>query len=95
MTRARSLALRTAPVLTLSLLVAAPAYAHGSAQIGDFYQGLFQPVFHPEFLLGAVAIALWSTQQQQRADPGDPGQAPQSDPLGTSWGLLETRELVE
>lgn len=34
-------------------------------------------------------------EQQDRVDPGDPGQAPQGDPLGAGWSLLETRELVE
>jgi len=49
------------------LCVAAPAHAHGNANLGDFYQGLLQPVYHPEFLLGALVIALWSTQQEDRA----------------------------
>jgi len=56
-----------AAVLLAALLAAGPAHAHGNAKLGDFYQGLLQPVFHPEFLLGALAIALWSTQQEGRA----------------------------
>jgi hydrogenase/urease accessory protein HupE len=55
------------PALAVSLLLATPAHAHTNASLGDFYQGLLQPFFHPEFLLGALAIALWSTQQPPRA----------------------------
>jgi hydrogenase/urease accessory protein HupE len=55
---------RAAGVIFLALLCSAtPAEAHGNANLGDFYAGLFQPFFHFEFLLGALAIALWSTQQ--------------------------------
>lgn len=60
MKRAKSLA-------AIALLFAAsPAHAHGNSNLGDFYAGLFQPFFHFEFLLGALAIALWSTQQSGR-----------------------------
>jgi hydrogenase/urease accessory protein HupE len=65
-TRARPVACLAALALALSLFAAKPAHAHTNANLGDFYQGLLQPVFHPEFLLGALAIALWSTQQQGR-----------------------------
>ena len=51
-------------LVLVASLAAAPAQAHGNAQLGDFYAGLFQPFFHPEFLLAALAIALWSTQQE-------------------------------
>lgn len=55
---------RAALVAGVALFFAAtPAHAHGNANLGDFYAGLFQPVFHFEFLLGGLAIALWSTQQ--------------------------------
>ncbi len=54
------------PVAVALLFSAAPARAHGNANLGDFYAGLFQPFFHFEFLLGAAAIALWSTQQAGR-----------------------------
>lgn len=49
------------------LLIAAPARAHMNADVGDFYQGLLQPFLHLEFLGSALAIALWSTQQAERA----------------------------
>jgi len=48
------------------LLVAEPAHAHMDADVGDFYQGVFQPFLHPEFLCSALAIALWATQQEER-----------------------------
>lgn len=51
----------------LLLFAASPAHAHGNSNLGDFYAGLFQPFFHFEFLLAALAIALWSTQQSGRA----------------------------
>ena len=50
-----------------ALLAAGPAHAHGDASLGDFYEGLFQPFFHPEFALAAIALALWSTQQASRS----------------------------
>jgi hydrogenase/urease accessory protein HupE len=59
---------RTTSLAAIALLFAAtPAHAHGNSNLGDFYAGLFQPFFHFEFLLGALAIALWSTQQSARA----------------------------
>jgi hydrogenase/urease accessory protein HupE len=66
MTRAQRGAAATLVALAL-LCSASPARAHGNANLGDFYSGLFQPFFHAEFLLGALAIALWSTQQKARA----------------------------
>ena len=57
---------RAATLLATSLLLASPAGAHGNANLGDLYQGMLQPLFHPEFLLAALAIALWSTQQEGR-----------------------------
>ena len=55
-----------AAALALSLL-AAPAQAHGNWSGGDFYAGLLQPIYHPESLLAALAIVLWSTQQEPNA----------------------------
>jgi urease accessory protein len=39
------------------------ALAHGSMQVGDFYGGLSQPLFHPESLLLVVVVLLWSVQR--------------------------------
>lgn len=47
-------------------LAPAPVCAHGSLAVGDFYTGLLQPVFHFDFLLPAVALALWSAQLGER-----------------------------
>jgi urease accessory protein len=59
---------RAASLTAIALLfLASPAHAHGNTNLGDFYAGLFQPFFHFEFLLAALAIALWSTQQAGRA----------------------------
>ena len=55
-----------ATALALSL-VATPAQAHGNFNGGDFYAGLLQPIYHPESLLAALALVLWSTQQTARA----------------------------
>jgi len=49
------------------VLVAAPAEAHGNWSGGDFYAGLLQPIYHPESLLAALALVLWSTQQESSA----------------------------
>jgi urease accessory protein len=49
------------------VLLAAPAEAHGNFNGGDFYAGLLQPIYHPESLLAALALVLWSTQQAPRA----------------------------
>jgi hydrogenase/urease accessory protein HupE len=57
---------RGALAAALALALAGPAHAHGDASLGDFYEGLFQPFFHPEFALAAIALALWSTQQASR-----------------------------
>lgn len=54
-------------VTVTQALVALPAHAHGNTNLGDFYQGVLQPVFHLEFLLAALVLALWSTQQESRA----------------------------
>lgn len=66
LTRVCALA-RAAVVIAAALFAATPASAHGNVALGEFYQGLLQPFYHPEFLLGALAIALWSTQQEDRA----------------------------
>ena len=49
------------------VLVAAPAQAHGNFNGGDFYAGLLQPIYHPESLLAALALVLWSTQLEPSA----------------------------
>src|SRR5262249_54528527 len=49
------------------VLVAAPAEAHGNWSGGGFYAGLLQPIYHPEALLAALALVLWSTQQEPSA----------------------------
>lgn len=49
------------------VLTATPAHAHGNGNLGDFYAGLFQPFFHPEFGFGALVFALWSAQQTTRS----------------------------
>ena len=64
--RAAQLGRRAALAALAQLAFAAPAHAHGNANLGDFYQGLLQPVFHLEFLLAALVLALWSAQQESR-----------------------------
>jgi urease accessory protein len=48
----------------LALLVPVPVHAHSGVDMGDFYAGLTQPVFHWELLLLALAAALWSSQAE-------------------------------
>ncbi len=57
----------TPPVLALGscLLAASPARAHGSANLGDFYAGLTQPLFHPESMILLLALALWTGQPRR------------------------------
>jgi urease accessory protein len=43
----------------------APALAHGSLAIGDFYTGMLHPFLHFETLLPTLALALWSGQLGQ------------------------------
>lgn len=57
---------RALPVLAAGSLLAGPAHAHGAANLGDFYAGLAQPLYHPESLLLIVAFGLWIGQA-----PGD------------------------
>jgi urease accessory protein len=61
---------RAALPFAVALLLAAPAHAHGDAKLGDFYAALFEPFFHPEVGLAAIALALWSTQQVPRTALG-------------------------
>jgi urease accessory protein len=49
-----------APVI--AVLGPTPALAHGSLAIGDFYTGMFHPLFHFDTLLPTLAVALWSGQ---------------------------------
>lgn len=46
----------------LTWLHPAPALAHGSLAIGDFYTGMLHPLLHLETLLPTLALALWSGQ---------------------------------
>ena len=54
------------PALLLALAVTwlhpAPALAHGSLAVGDFYTGMLHPLLHFETLLPLVALALWAGQ---------------------------------
>lgn len=58
--------MRRAAGLAAVFLLVGPetASAHTNANLGDLYQGLLQPLFHPDFLLAALAVALWSSQQE-------------------------------
>ena len=56
----------TLAAVAVVLLHPHAAAAHTNANLGDLYQGLLQPLFHPEFLLAGLAVALWSTQQDGR-----------------------------
>ena len=47
-------------------LAASPAWAHGSASLGDFYSGLSQPVYHLESLLLLLAFGLCVGQHTER-----------------------------
>lgn len=53
-----------APLLALaaSWLYPAPALAHGSLAVGDFYTGMLHPLLHFETLLPLLALALWAGQ---------------------------------
>lgn len=50
-----------------SLLAAAPASAHSSASMGDFYAGLLQPVFHLDSLMLLLTVGLWAGQMHTAA----------------------------
>jgi len=56
--------LRAAALVGL-LLAAAPAWAHGKSNLGDFYSGLSQPVFHPVSLLLLLTVGLWAAQMPE------------------------------
>jgi urease accessory protein len=45
------------------LLCPGVALAHGTLQMGEFYTGLSQPIFHPETLLVVLALLLWGVQR--------------------------------
>jgi hydrogenase/urease accessory protein HupE len=55
-------ALPTLLVLAATWLVPAPALAHGSLVVGDFYTGMLHPLLHFETALPILALALWSGQ---------------------------------
>ncbi len=57
--RAISTALLTGAMIWLD---PAPALAHGSLAVGDFYSGMLHPLLHFETLLPTLALALWSGQ---------------------------------
>jgi len=49
-------------VLAATWLYPAPALAHGSLAVGEFYAGMLHPLLHFETLLPILALALWSGQ---------------------------------
>lgn len=53
-----------AGALALALVAITPAHAraHSGVDMGDFYAGLTQAVFHWELLLLALAAGLWASQ---------------------------------
>ena len=60
---------RRTPALSVPLVVMAaawlhpaPALAHGSLAVGEFYTGMLHPLLHFETLLPILALALWSGQ---------------------------------
>jgi len=56
---------RLSPAISTALAVwlhPAPALAHGSLAVGDFYSGMLHPLLHFETLLPTLALALWSGQ---------------------------------
>jgi len=67
-TRAAPSARRTSALVTPLLVLAAawlypaPALAHGSLAVGEFYAGMLHPLLHFETLLPILALALWSGQ---------------------------------
>jgi hydrogenase/urease accessory protein HupE len=48
--------------MTAAWLYPAPALAHGSLAVGEFYTGMLHPLLHFETLLPILALALWSGQ---------------------------------
>jgi urease accessory protein len=48
--------------LVVIALHPAPALAHGSLAVGDFYTGMLHPLLHLETLLPLLALALWAGQ---------------------------------
>lgn len=48
--------------VTAGWLHPAPALAHGSLAVGDFYTGMLHPLLHFETALPILALALWSGQ---------------------------------
>jgi hydrogenase/urease accessory protein HupE len=49
-------------LLAAAWLLPAPALAHGSLAVGEFYTGMLHPLLHFETLLPILALALWSGQ---------------------------------
>jgi urease accessory protein len=62
--RLRAPARRALAAGVLLVVLPAGAHAHSGVDMGDFYAGLTQPVFHWELLLLALAAGLWSSQAE-------------------------------
>jgi hydrogenase/urease accessory protein HupE len=60
--RARRTLAAPAAVFFAVALAAGPARAHGATNVGDFYAGLMQPVYHLESLLLLLALGLFGGQ---------------------------------
>jgi urease accessory protein len=71
------------------LLHPAPALAHGSLAVGDFYSGMLHPLLHFETLLPTLALALWSGQLGGRHSWCLPLAFLGAALLGTVAGILE------
>jgi len=78
------LALLLPPLLCLP----APAQAHGSLAVGDFYTGMLDPLLHFESLLLVLVLALWAGQLAQRLAWQLPLGFVLAALLGTAAGLL-------
>jgi len=59
----RRVALQAGAAALAVALFPSLALAHGKMQIGEFYTGLTEPVFHPESLFVVLALLLWSAQR--------------------------------
>jgi urease accessory protein len=60
--RVPSRAIAAGVLASVSIAVPGSALAHSGVDMGDFYAGLTQPVFHWELLLLALAAGLWASQ---------------------------------
>lgn len=83
---------RLSPAISTALAVwlhPAPALAHGSLAVGDFYSGMLHPLLHFETLLPTLALALWSGQLGGRHSRRLPLTFLGAALLGTVAGILE------